>query len=111
MNMYRIYDSKAESFSNPFYENTDASAVRAFVSSVRTPDQSGMRGDPADYTLVAIGSIEHDQALPVLKAAETLIDGTTALQIARDEAVRRERDLNIGPAPVQELDVAVGDEN
>lgn len=83
MKIFRIYDSKAESFSNPFYENTDASAMRAFVAAMQNPEGSGMRGHPIDYALVGIGDIEHDSALPVLVQPYTLMDGSTALAEAR----------------------------
>lgn len=93
MQMYRIYDSKAESYSNPFYEHTDASAIRAFIAAVQMPEQSGMKGHPTDYTLVGIGSIEHDVPLPALKTPVTLIDGTSALNMARVQADEIRTDL------------------
>lgn len=88
MKMFRIFDSKAAAYSNPFYEHTDESALRAFVSAVQDPENSGMRGNPLDYSLVGIGDIEHDQALPVLTTPYTLADGVTALNYAREQQSR-----------------------
>ena len=54
MNIYTIYDSKAEAYLTPFFTDTDATAVRIFTSAA-TDEQHHFHKYAEDYTLFAIG--------------------------------------------------------
>jgi hypothetical protein len=59
--LFSIYDSKAESFSNPVYLNSTGLAVRTFSDSVQDPE-SPFHQHPADYTLFELGTYEDTNA-------------------------------------------------
>lgn len=54
MNIYTIYDSKAEAYLTPFFTDTDATATRIFTSAA-TDEQHHFHKYAEDYTLFAIG--------------------------------------------------------
>lgn len=55
--LFTIYDSKAESYSNPVYLNSTGLAVRTFSDSVQDPD-SPFAQHPGDYTLFELGTYD-----------------------------------------------------
>lgn len=57
MQIFAIYDSKAEVYNKPFYELTIASAIRAF-SDAANDTQTAFAKHPADYTLFHIGTFD-----------------------------------------------------
>ena len=59
--LFSIYDSKAESFSNPVYLNSTGLAVRTFSDSVQDPE-SQFAKHPADYTLFELGTYDDQTA-------------------------------------------------
>jgi len=59
--LFSIYDSKAESFSNPVYLNSTGLAVRTFSDSVQDPE-SQFAKHPADYTLFELGTYDDNTA-------------------------------------------------
>ncbi len=59
--LFSIYDSKAESFSNPVYLSSTGLAVRTFSDSVQDPD-SQFAKHPADYTLFELGTYDDQTA-------------------------------------------------
>ena len=59
--LFAIYDSKAESFTNPVYLNSTGLAVRTFSDSVQDPE-SQFAKHPADYTLFELGTYEDTTA-------------------------------------------------
>ena len=52
---FSVYDSKAESYINPFFLPMQAMAVREFQNCVNDPQHQFGR-NPADYTLFRIGT-------------------------------------------------------
>ena len=59
--IFAIYDSKAESFTNPVYLNSTGLAVRTFSDSVQDPE-SQFAKHPADYTLFELGTYDDQTA-------------------------------------------------
>ena len=59
--IFTIYDTKAESFNTPFFQNTIGQATRSFTDAVNDPTTS-MHNHPEDFTLFEIGSIDLDTA-------------------------------------------------
>lgn len=59
--LFAIYDSKAESFTNPVYLNSTGLAVRTFSDSVQDPE-SQFAKHPADYTLFELGTYDDQTA-------------------------------------------------
>ncbi len=55
--IFTVYDSKAESYSNPVYLNSTGPAVRTFSDSVQDPE-SPFAKHPADYTLFELGTFD-----------------------------------------------------
>jgi hypothetical protein len=79
--LFSIYDSKAESFSNPVYLNSTGLAVRTFSDSVQDPE-SPFHQHPADYTLFELGTYEDTNAkfdlLPTPKSLFVAIEFITS---------------------------------
>lgn len=61
LNIFSIYDSKAEAYMQPFFMKTKGEAVRAFSDLVRDP-QSMVSKHPEDYVLFEIGSFDDQKA-------------------------------------------------
>jgi hypothetical protein len=59
--LFAIYDSKAESFTNPVYLSSTGLAVRTFSDSVQDPE-SQFAKHPADYTLFELGTYDDQTA-------------------------------------------------
>lgn len=58
LKIYAVYDSKAESFANPFFFNTKGEALRAW-SEACNDDKSPFWKHPSDYTMFEIGSYDN----------------------------------------------------
>lgn len=72
MNVYTIYDSKAEAYLTPFFEKTDGLAIRLFQRAANDPEHNFNRY-AEDYTLFRIGSFfEQAGELVKLVAPEAL---------------------------------------
>lgn len=54
--IYAVYDSKSESFGNPFFQIARGEALRSFTTASNDPNTS-MYIYPADYTLFELGDI------------------------------------------------------
>lgn len=80
--LFSIYDSKAESFSNPVYLNSTGLAVRTFSDSVQDPE-SQFAKHPADYTLFELGTYDDNSAefklLPTPKSLFIAIEFITPI--------------------------------
>jgi hypothetical protein len=57
INIYAIYDAKAEVFGKPIFFNTDGLAVRSFYEACDHPE-SEFKKYPHDYSLHKIGEYE-----------------------------------------------------
>lgn len=55
LQIFSIYDSKAESFNPPVYLSSTGLAIRSFSDSIQQPE-SHFAQHPEDYTLFHIGS-------------------------------------------------------
>ena len=53
-NAYSIHDTKAQAFSHPVWQRTDASAIRAFADACKNPE-SVYGQHPEDYHLYRVG--------------------------------------------------------
>lgn len=55
--LYTLYDSKSETYSNPFTHNSLGDAIRSFTDAVNTGDpKSLLVAHPEDFTLFHIGN-------------------------------------------------------
>lgn len=73
--MFTVYDSKAETYLNPFYMKNKGEALRAWTETVND-NQSTMSKYPADFTLFLIGEYNPDTAqISMLDAKETIGNG------------------------------------
>lgn len=54
---FSIHDVKAETFTPPFYQNTDGQATRVFQDLVNNPDH-GIGKHPQDYTIFMVGTFD-----------------------------------------------------
>jgi hypothetical protein len=57
LNVFSIYDSKSEMFSQPFFSPTPGAAMRAFSSEVNK-EGSDFNRFPDDYTLHHLGTFD-----------------------------------------------------
>jgi hypothetical protein len=61
MNIYAMYDEKAEAYHRPFIFKTDGQAVRAFSDGVKD-QQSNLAKHYQDYSLYCIGIFNEETA-------------------------------------------------
>lgn len=54
LKIFALYDSKAEAYNKPFYQQTTGAALRDFEEACKQPD-SMIAKYPADFTLFEIG--------------------------------------------------------
>jgi len=59
--IFTVYDSKAEAYLQPFYMATKGQAVRAFTDMANDPNHSFYK-HPEDYTLFHLGQYEDARA-------------------------------------------------
>lgn len=66
MNLYSVYDKKADSYGNPFYMPTDATASRLFADQVLDASKPSLLNQhPEDFRLNRVGSFDTDTGLVV----------------------------------------------
>lgn len=95
LKLFTVYDSKTESYIQPFYELTTAAAVRAFTSAANSKNHA-FNNNGSDYTLFEIGTF--DQATAKL----TPLDVPISLGLAINMHYRQDDPLNNpmqSPAP------------
>ena len=72
MQIFSVYDSKAEAFMQPFFMTSKGQAVRAFTDLVRD-DSSSLNKHPEDYALFHIGQFDDsDASISMLAAPQSL---------------------------------------
>lgn len=64
MNLFAIYDTKAEFYGQPFMARTHGDAIRSFTQAVNAGD-SQLSKTPADYTLFCLA--EYDDTTGEIK--------------------------------------------
>lgn len=87
MNMYSVYDLKAEYFVPPWIARTHADAIRDFQKSVSTPN-SPMGDHPSDFQLICIGTWDDiSGVLTPHKEQQALGVGTDFLQTRQQDLI------------------------
>lgn len=59
MEIFAVYDQKAQAFTTPFFDRTQETAQRAFAALVNNPESDFGRW-PEDYTLFHLGSYDNE---------------------------------------------------
>lgn len=77
LNIYTIYDIKAEAYLTPFFSPNKGLALRMFMQAGAEPT-SNVHQFPADFTLFELGSFEQDTAK--FEIHNAVINMGTALQ-------------------------------
>lgn len=61
LKIFSVFDSKAAFFGNPFVDQREASAIRAFRDAVNKPDENnGFFRHPEDYSLFLLGVFDNE---------------------------------------------------
>lgn len=68
LNIFTVYDTKAEAYLPPFYMNTKGQAIRAFSDSANDRNHAFCK-HPGDYVLFHLGSFDDADASFELDAA------------------------------------------
>ena len=82
LQVFTVFDSKAEAYLPPFYESAIGSAVRSFADTANNPEHS-FNKHSSDYTLFHLGSYDdstaifefHEAKIPLGMASEHIING------------------------------------
>lgn len=61
LQIFTVYDSKAEAYLPPFYLSTKGQAIRAFTDTANDPNHTFYK-HPEDYTLFLLGQFEDGNA-------------------------------------------------
>lgn len=64
MNLYRVYDNKADLYGDLFEERTHGSAKRAFLKAMSN-DNCPWSQYPSDYSLVHVGSDDKERGVGI----------------------------------------------
>jgi len=77
--IYSVYDSKAETYTPPFFQHREAMAIRTFSDCVNDPGHTfGMH--PEDYTLFHLGEYDDNLATITQDNINSVITGVAAQQ-------------------------------
>lgn len=76
LKVFTVYDSKAETYAQPFFSSTTGQAIRSFQDAVEQPDHI-FNKHAADFTLFEIGV--YDDATGALHSLEAKVNLGTAL--------------------------------
>jgi len=79
VNIYAVYDTKAEAFGAPFTLQADGIAVRSFIQACENPESEFNRY-PNDFTLYQIGTYDDSNAFIATNKPEELITAAQALK-------------------------------
>jgi alkyl hydroperoxide reductase subunit AhpC len=96
MKICTVYDSKAEAYMRPFFEQSTGTAVRAFTEECNNP-KSVLSSHPSDYTLMEIGEFD-DQSGEVSKYEAKKSLGL-AIEYKRKQQVPSHDALDANPLP------------
>lgn len=62
MKVFSVFDAKAAFFGNPFFDQREGSAIRAFADAVNSNDpNNGFARHPEDYTLYLLGEFDNEK--------------------------------------------------
>jgi hypothetical protein len=73
LNIYSIKDSKAGTFSQPFYSVNHSTAIRSFNASIQDPTNP-LSNYPNDFSLYHLGTWEDREATITLNNVEFVAD-------------------------------------
>jgi hypothetical protein len=62
LKIFTIYDSKVNTYKQPFTLNSTGEATRQFIDAINSPD-SFLAKSPSDYTLFEIGTFNTDTGI------------------------------------------------
>lgn len=86
MKIFAIYDSKAEAYHQPFFQNTVGLAIRAFTTAAND-ESSAFHAHSGDYSLFEIG--EFDERSGKITGLSAFNNFGTALQYREDKGIRQ----------------------
>lgn len=78
LSIYSIFDTKAQKYSTPFFQQNDLIALRAFSRGVNDP-QSDLNAYSEDFTLYCLGIFDDQTATVEVQSPPQLI--STALTV------------------------------
>ena len=88
LNIFAVYDRKAQYYLPPFTDQYEANAIRTFTEAVMT-SETPLSQYPADFDLVHLGTMDvRDGDLVALGHANILVNGLVALESAQRERAR-----------------------
>lgn len=62
INLYAVYDEKAQAFMSPFQNTNDGMAIRSFIQACQNPEVPFSKY-PLDYTLFRVGKYDDEKAV------------------------------------------------
>jgi len=89
MNIYSIKDVKTGSYSNPFFENHDEIAKRAFGLNVNRGEGSLITEYPEDYALVRLGTFDETTGKFDILKDEYFISNAYSLKKGDDDGEKK----------------------
>lgn len=94
MKMFSVFDAKAAFFGNPWYDQSEASAIRNFSDAVNdgsNPNNQWFK-HPEDFSLFYLGEFDNEIGKFRLITPENLVTAS-ALRSARNGAVPQQLEL------------------
>lgn len=82
--VYSVYDTKAEAFGQPFFMQADGIAVRAFIEACNNKDGEFIKY-PNDFTLYNIGMYDDSTGAIFSNKPEELLTAAQALSKTKGE--------------------------
>jgi hypothetical protein len=83
VNVYAIYDAKAEVFGKPIFFNTDGLAVRSFYEACEHPE-SEFKKYPHDFSLLKIGTYDDAKGALEAKKPEEIATALDAIKTTEE---------------------------
>jgi hypothetical protein len=78
LQVYAVYDTKAEAFGQPFFMNADGIAVRSFIEACKNENGEFIKY-PNDFTMYQIGTYDDSNACLTYNKPKELITAAQAL--------------------------------
>lgn len=95
LNVYSVFDAKLACFGRPWYEMTDASAIRVFTDAVNDGSnvQNQWHRHPEDFSLFVIGTFEDSNGMLKPSTPLSLVTASAVYDYKRDVEELDEPDL------------------
>lgn len=82
--IFVVYDSKSESYGQPFFQQATGAAIRGFSDEANGKRaESAIAAHPEDYTLFEIGSYDHSDG--TMKLLDAKVSRGCAIDYVRSE--------------------------